>query len=74
MRPIFAVDAVSQGRLWCIGDLEHNYRDEWVWACGRFKVKGVRGNARSEKTWKDCMKADMPMLGLKRAVTWFVTN
>ena len=38
--------------------------DDWVSACRRVEVAGVRCKGRNRKTWKECVDDDMKVLGL----------
>ena len=38
--------------------------DDWVFACRRLVVEGTRGWGRSRKTWQQCVRDDMKLLGL----------
>ena len=38
--------------------------DDWVSACRKVEVAGVRCRGRNRKTWKECVDDDMEMLGL----------
>ena len=38
--------------------------DDWVSSCRRLVVEGARGQGRSRKTWEQCVKDDMKLLGL----------
>jgi hypothetical protein len=59
-------DVVRRGRLRWFGHLERKGEDEWVSACRSFEVVGIRGRGRGRKTWEECVKADMDLLGLSR--------
>ena len=57
-------DVVRHGRLRWFGHLEHRSRDDWVSACRNVEVAGVRCRRRNRKTWRECVKDDMKVLGL----------
>ena len=38
--------------------------DDWVSACRGLVVEGTRGRGRSRKTWEQCVRDDMKLLGL----------
>ena len=38
--------------------------DHWVSACIGLVVEGARGRGRSRKTWEQCVRDDMKLLGL----------
>ena len=57
-------DVVRHGRLRWFGHLERKSVDDWVSACRRLVVEGARGQSRSRKTWEQCVKDDMKLLGL----------
>ena len=38
--------------------------DDWVSACRGLVVEGMRGRGRSRKTWEQCVRDDMKLLGL----------
>ena len=40
------------------------YFDDWVSACRGLVVEGTRGRGRSRKTWDQCVRDDMKLLGL----------
>ena len=58
------VDVVRHGRLRWFGHLECRSVDDWVLACRKVEVAGVRGVGRGRKTWYECVKKDMRELGL----------
>ena len=39
--------------------------DDWLSACRNVVVAGVRCVGRSRKTWGECVKDDMKLLGLQ---------
>ena len=53
------------GRLRCFGHLEHNGVDDWVSTCRNVVVAGVRCVGRGRKTWGECLKDGMKLLGLQ---------
>ena len=57
-------DVVRRGRLRWFGHLEHKSVDDWVSACRGLVVEGARGRGRSRKTWEQCVRDDMNLLGL----------
>ena len=57
-------DVVRRGRLRWFGHLERKSVDDWVSSCRRLVVEGARGQGRSRKTWEQCVKDDMELLGL----------
>ena len=38
--------------------------DDWISACRKVEVAGVRCKRRKRKTWKECVDDDMKVLGL----------
>ena len=46
------------------GHLERKSVDDWVSACRGLVVEGMRGRGRSRKTWEQCVRDDMKLLGL----------
>ena len=54
----------SSSRLRWFGHLERKSVDDWVSACRRLVVEGTRGRGRSGKTWEQCVRDDMKLLGL----------
>ena len=46
------------------GHLERKSVDDWVSACRGLVVEGTRGRGRSRKTWEQCVRDDMKLLGL----------
>jgi hypothetical protein len=61
-------DVVRQGRLRWFGHLERKDKEDWVSACRELDVVGVRGRGRSKKTWSECVRQDLELLGLKKEV------
>ena len=57
-------DVVRCGRLRWFGHLERKSVDDWVSACRGLVVEGTRGRGRSRKTWEQCVRDDMKLLGL----------
>ena len=57
-------DAVWRGRLRWLGHLERKSVDDWVSACKVLVVEGARGRGKSRKTWEQCVRDDMRLLGL----------
>ena len=55
---------VSCGRLRWFGHVERKNGDDWVSACRKVVVAGVRCVGRGRKTWYECVKDDMKELGL----------
>ena len=56
---VLSVDeVVRQGRLRWFGHVERKSGDDWV------VVAGVRCAGRGRKTWYECVKEDMKVLGL----------
>ena len=53
---------VRHGRLRWFGHVERKNRDDWVSVCRNVVVAGVRWVGR--KTWRECVKDDMKVLGL----------
>ena len=49
-------DVVRHGRLRWFGHLERKSVDDWV-------SEGTRGRGRSRKTWEQCVRDDMKLLG-----------
>ena len=52
------------GRLRWFGHLERKSVDDWVSACRGLVVEGTRGRGRCRKTWEQCVRDDMKLLGL----------
>ena len=44
--------------------MERESGDDWVSACRNVVVAGVRCAGRGVKTWYECVKEDIKMLGL----------
>ena len=57
-------DVVRRGRLRWFGHLERKSVNDWVSACRGLVVEGTRGRGRSRKTWEQCVRDDMKLLGL----------
>ena len=51
-------------RLRWFGHLERKSVDDWVSACRGLVVEGTRGRGQSRKTWEQCVRDDMKLLGL----------
>ena len=64
-------EVVRRGRLRWFGHVECKRGDDLVSAC-RNVVVGVRCAGRGKKTWYECVKDDMKVLGLhpEGAVFW----
>jgi hypothetical protein len=58
-------EVVRRGRLGWFGHLERKGRDDWVSACRNIDVGGTRQRGRGRKTWNECVRKDMDLLGLK---------
>ena len=56
-------DMVRHGRSRWFGHLECRGVDDWVPACRKVEVAGVRCKGRNRKTWNECVK-DMKVLDL----------
>ena len=52
-------EVVRRGR-----HVEHKSEDDWVSACRNMVVAGVRCAGRGRKSWYECVKDDMKVLGL----------
>jgi len=46
--------------------VERKDSDDWVSACRRFEVDGVRDTGRGMKTWDECVEKDLVEQGLHR--------
>ena len=57
-------DVVRRGRLRWFRHLERKSVDDWMSACRGLVVEGTRGRGRSRKTWEQCVRDDMKLLGL----------
>ena len=57
-------EVVRWGRLRWFGHVERKSGDDWVSACRNVVVGGVRCADRGRKTWYECVKDDMRVLGL----------
>ena len=64
-------DVVRRGRLRWFGHLEHRNVDDWVSACSRVEVAGMRCKGRNRKTWKECVDEDKEVQGLHLEWTVF---
>ena len=56
-------EVVRRGRLRRFGHVERKSKDDWVTACRNVVVAGVRCAGRGKKTWYECVKEDMKVLG-----------
>jgi hypothetical protein len=61
-------DVVRQGRLRWFGHLERKDSDDWVSSCRNIEVVGAKSRGRGKKTWGECVRHDLDLLGLKREV------
>ena len=61
---------MRHSKLRWFGHLERRSVDDWVSACRKVEVAGVRYKGRNKKTWKECVDDDIKVLGLhlERAV------
>ena len=57
------IQSVRQDRLRWFGHMEHKSWDDWVLAYRNVVVAGVRCVVRGRKTWYECVKDDMKVLG-----------
>ena len=57
-------EVVRRGRSRWFGHVERKSGDDWVSACRNVVVAGVRSAGRGRKTWYECVKDDMKVLGL----------
>ena len=57
-------DVVRPSILRWFVHMERRSVDDWRLACETVKVAGVRCRGRNRKTWRECVKDDMKMLGL----------
>ena len=58
-------EVVRHGRLrWWFGHVEGKSGNDWVSACRKVLVAGVRCAGRGRKTWRECVKDDMDELSL----------
>jgi hypothetical protein len=68
LRQRLGIDSVSnvvrRNRLRWFGHVERKDENDWVKACQRLEVDGRRGRGRGRKTWRECVKDDMKVLGL----------
>ena len=58
-------DVVRQGRLRWFGHLERKDSDDWVSSCRNIEVVGAKSRGRGKKTWEECVRHDLDLLGLK---------
>ena len=59
-------DVVRRGRLRWFGHVERKSHDDGVSACRDLEVEGVKRKGRSRKSWEECVRNDLTLLGLKR--------
>ena len=59
-------DVVRRGRLRWFGHLERKGNDDWVSGCRNFEVAGAKSKGRGKKTWGECVKNDLNLLGLRK--------
>ena len=59
-------ELLRRNRLRWFGHLERKDNEEWVSACRRVEVVGARARGRVKKTWEECVKNDLDLLGLRR--------
>ena len=59
-------DVVRRGRLRWFGHLERKDSTDWTSACRNITVIGSRGRGRGKKTWDECVRQDLTILGLKK--------
>ena len=64
-------DVVRRGRLRWFGHLEPKSVDDWVSACRGLVVEGARFWGRSRKTWEQCVKDVLKLLGLHSEWAFF---
>ena len=57
-------EVVRHGRLRWFGHLEGKSVDDWMSTCRRLMVEGAKGRGRIKKTWEQCVRDDMKLLGL----------
>ena len=57
-------EVLRWGRLRGFGHVERKSGDDWVSACRNVVVAGVRCASRGRKTWYECVKEDMKVVGL----------
>ena len=60
------MDVVRHGRLRWFGHLERKGSNDWVSTCRNIEVVGMNSRGRSRKTWGECVRQDLDLLGLKR--------
>ena len=56
---------LRHGRLRWFGHLKRKGVDDWMSVCRNVMVAGVRCVGRGRKTWGECVKDDMRLLGLQ---------
>ena len=62
----WVADVVGHGRLRWFEHLEHESGDDWVLSCRNMEeVVEVTCVGRGRKTWGECVKDDMKLLGLQ---------
>jgi len=59
-------DVVRRGRLRWFGHLERKDSTDWTSACRNISVIGSKGRGRGKKTWDECVRQDLTILGLKK--------
>jgi hypothetical protein len=57
---------VRHGRLRWFGHVERKNKSDWVSACRKLEVEGVRGKGRGRTTWDECVRDDINGLGLRK--------
>ena len=58
-------NVVRHGRLRWFGHLERKSENDWVSSCRYTEVAGVKCVGRDRKTWGECVRDDMKLLGLQ---------
>ena len=58
-------DVVRHGKSRWFGHFEHEGKSEWVLACRNMKVAGVKCEGGFKRTWEECVRMNMEMLGLE---------
>ena len=64
-------EVVRHDKLRWFGHVERKCGDDWVSACKNVVVAGVRFEGRGRKTWYECVKEDLKVLGLLAEWTVF---
>jgi hypothetical protein len=59
-------DVVRHGRLRWFGHVERKDSNDWVSACRNIEVAGAKSRGRGKKTWGECVRHDLDLLGLKK--------